>query len=170
MKRATLFALVLAGCAVDAPLVGPVVTLAVPPGEPMLDAYVDGALAWRELEFDVQTEPSTLPQCAYAWYTVDDTHRARTGFACQINIGFVRDPRLREDTGSNARADRVNRVVLIDADVTDYYELLRASAHEVGHIVLDTSQHTIGGVMGGSGWNLEPVDFALACETIHRCR
>ncbi len=130
------------------------------PGQPMIDAYGDGASAWIPLGFDV-VERSNLPECERRWYETGDTD-------CVITIGIRRDPMLRDREGTNALSNRADRSVTIDASLSGY-DLIVAVAHEVGHIVLDTPEHTRGGVMGGSSAQLEAVDYELACRTIRIC-
>ena len=135
----------------------PAVRLVVP-GE-FHEDYLLGAKAWEELGFDVELGvPGELVECQRGWYHGD--------FNCQLTIGVVVDPLLKERTGSDAASDRNARAVLLDDTRTEY---LIAVAHEVGHIVLDTPRHTHGGVMGGSSSVLRDVDFQLACETIGVC-
>lgn len=159
--RGVLALALVAGCSIERPA-APVVHVVTAPDQPMLDVYLDGARAWTPLGFDFETVDQGLEECRRDWFVTGE-------IACQISIGVVREPLLREQTGSDARADRWNRAVLIDADVYDYYELLRASSHEFGHILLDTSRHTAGGVMGGASWLLRGVDYELACEEIGIC-
>lgn len=126
------------------------------------DELADGARAWRELGF--RFDGAGARECFRRWY--DEPRELE----CNITIGFVRDPLLRERMGADAMSNRDTRTVTVDADVTDSFELLIAGAHEVGHIVLDTPDHTVGGVMGGADWSLHDVDRELACSTIGVCQ
>ncbi len=122
--------------------------------------YLQGANAWSELGLDVGYEDRGFPECPQRWTTSP---------RCQITIGIVRVDGLREAEGTDASTNRLARRVQIDTDVTNTFRLLSAVAHEVGHIVLDTPRHTVGGVMGGADGVLHDVDRQLACETIGIC-
>lgn len=65
-------------------------------------------------------------------------------------------------------ADRASDRVTIDSRVRGF-ELLVVAAHEVGHVVLDTSEHTTCGVMGGQDVVLCGEDRALACRAAGLC-
>lgn len=123
--------------------------------------YQQGASAWAELGIEIGFQDRGLPECPQRW---------TTSARCQITIGIVRVDGLREVAGTNAKANRATRRIEIDTDVTAELELRAVIAHEVGHVVLDTPRHTVGGIMGGSDWMLHDVDRALACETIGICR
>jgi hypothetical protein len=140
----------------------PLVQLVPWPGQEIEQAYVDGARAWEPLGFDIQLKDDGLVECARRWYATGDTD-------CQITIGVKRDPLLREREGTDALSNRADRYVVLDGELTDYFRVITAIAHEVGHILLDTPEHTRGGVMGGSSWVLEPVDYELACRSIGIC-
>lgn len=158
--------LAFAGCAVDAPSM-PVVRLTPPLFEPRQEiepADVDGARAWEAIGFTVTTEASNLPRCARRWYDAGGERN------CELPIIIERSPIVLPEFGTQALANRGERHVLIDSSVTDYYALLVIAAHEVGHIALDTAEHTRGGVMGGAAWTLKDVDYELACSSIGVCR
>jgi len=127
---------------------------------PPAPAYVDGADAWEALGFTLVEEP--LVECNRGWYASDPRQ-----VDCTITIGVVVDPGLIERLGSDAAANRAFRTVYID---DDNHAVVRALAHEAGHILLDTPRHTHGGVMGGASTELRDVDYALACEAIGVCR
>lgn len=130
-------------------------------GDEPRDVYLQGARAWAELGLEVGfAGPGPMAECPRKW---------RDSPPCQITVGIVRDPNVRRDLGSNAATDRELRRIRIDASVTNKIDLLIAVAHEVGHVVLDTAEHTAGGVMGGADFVLHDVDRALACEAIGAC-
>lgn len=130
---------------------------------PTLDqTVIDGASAWMPLGFDFGAEPSGLRECDPPWHAGDSIE-------CEISIGIVRDPLLLEKKGKTAESNRATRIIWIDADVIDTDALLIASAHEAGHILLNTSIHTQGGIMGGSDYVMHQVDRDLACETVGLC-
>jgi hypothetical protein len=124
-------------------------------------ASVEAANAWRPLGFVATLDDPKLPECARHWYA------DKASPPCKITIRVIVDPRLLEIAHTGAQSDRTGRTVWIDAS-TAPYPARYALAHEVGHIVLDTPKHTLGGVMGGSTYWLTPVDYALACEAIGR--
>lgn len=157
MTRAAVIALALAGCAGDE-LVAPHVALV---GD-VNDDIATGARAWARLGFRIHEGEVDGAECARRWYDLRD-------FECVITVTVVRDPRLREEYGTNALADRLSRSIAIDARETSPTVLRIAGAHEVGHLVLDTGRHTLGGVMGGSRWRLTDVDLELACDQIGIC-
>jgi hypothetical protein len=154
-------ALLSGGCALDvAPQ--PVVHLRAFDGQALLSSDVEGARAWEAIGFEVVTEASGLPRCERRWYDADDR-------ACELPITIERSALVLPMLGTQAFANRGTRHVLIDTSVTDELALLVIAAHEVGHIVLDTEQHTEGGVMGGAASTLQHVDYALACSAIGVC-
>lgn len=106
---------------------------------------------WEPLGFSFG-DPG-LGECGRGWYEFDQTD-------CQITIGVVRAP-----SANRAQADRFHRIVTIDPSVID---LEIPIAHEVGHILLDTAEHTQGGIMGGATAEMGAVDFELACRSIGR--
>lgn len=140
----------------------PTVRLVTWQDQPELAEYVDGARAWDALGFTVATVPLELDECDRDWHVQSVTD-------CIITIGVKRDPMLRIREGTNALANISERHMTIDASVVDRFQLLTAVAHEAGHILLDTPEHTQGGVMGGASWSLEAVDYELACDTIGVC-
>lgn len=145
---------------VDRP-VAPAVHVITLGGAPMLAAYVKGAAAWSPLGFDVSADPSGLDECGYSWHVFGELD-------CEITIGIRRDPLLREKHGTDASTSRPERIVTIDTEVPDA-DLQRIAAHEAGHILLDTADHTQGGIMGGSAVTMQKVDRELACRTIGIC-
>lgn len=128
---------------------------------PQDHAYVQAVSAWAPLGFEVGFEDSGMVECDFTWpsETTD----------CQITIGIIRDPLLREKEGTNALSDRTGRFMKIDSEVTDPFGLAIAVAHEAGHILLDTAEHTQGGIMGGADCVMHDVDKELACRTIGIC-
>ena len=124
---------------------------------------LDGARAWLPLGFTFSTDDVGLPTCRRDW------HRASGVRGCQIVIFVVRDPALIERRGTDALSNRDASTVTIDSRVTDRDKLRTAAAHEVGHIILDTAEHTVGGIMGGASRYMHAVDKALACRSIGVC-
>lgn len=140
----------------------PTIEIVTWPGQPMLDAYEAGIVVWSPLGFDT-IQDSTSIECPRRW------HEKPRVTDCTIAIGIKRDPMLRDREGTNAVANRAERSVVIDSRVTNDLDLLVAVAHEIGHVVLDTSEHTDGGVMGGTSAQLESVDYELACRAVGLC-
>ena len=155
-----LLLLALLGCSTSAPQAPSV--FVIPVNTPMLDEYLAGADAWEPLGFAPTTTDAGLPECGTDWWS--------TGLVdCQISIGIVRDPFLRAKQGTNAMADQMTRTITIDSSVTEKFALLDASAHEFGHLLLQTGTHTKTGIMSGETFVMNSDDYALACQTIHIC-
>jgi hypothetical protein len=123
-------------------------------------AYLDAARAWEALGFTFET--TDQPECLRHWYLTPDRD-------CQITITVVRYPRLREEYGTNAISRITDRTFAIDTRELDESELRRAAVHETGHILLDTTEHTLGGIMGGASLSITDADRVLACRTIGIC-
>lgn len=113
---------------------------------------------WEPLGFVF--EDAGLGECGITWYSHGETD-------CQITIGIVSVPMLRERTGTNARTFRDQRRVEIDSRL-EGEPLLFAVSHEVGHVILDTSKHTPTGIMSGGATEMTEDDWRLACESIGR--
>lgn len=120
-----------------------------------------GADVWGAIGFTFDSAPD-LPDCPSDWYD------AAVPSPCRIWIQVSVLPDLRERYGTNALSDRANRLVALDTSLTGL-DLCVALAHEVGHVLLDTPEHTRGGVMGGVDCVLAPVDYDLACREIGAC-
>jgi hypothetical protein len=118
------------------------------------------ASVWNELGFAFSTDDRG-PECERRWY-------ADGQFDCQVTIGFVAELYLEERVGRVAYADRANRIAHYDANL-DGFTLCIAIAHETGHILLDSDEHTNGGVMGSLDCALADVDRELACRSIGAC-
>ena len=136
--RLLILTLVLASCEADRNPSATYEIRPVDPSDPDVARYLEGARTWSDLGVEEQAGSPTV-------------------------IWFVRDPHLVEHTGHRAMTDRAARLVTIDARVAGF-DLLVASAHEVGHVVLDTGEHTSCGVMGGYDVALCDEDVALACR------
>lgn len=154
MRFLHLVACLLVACSTPRPH-APYVHLVVPNGGPQLPAYLEAASAWEALGFTFGFADSGRTECDVAWWS----ERVP---ACQLTIGVIRDPQLRAVYGTNAMA------FLIDAALTGY-TLLIAVAHELGHVLLYTPEHTKTGIMSGGSVALDAADRALACRTIRRC-
>jgi hypothetical protein len=142
--------LAIAACAVERPA-APDVAIVTWPGQPHLPIYDAAVAVWSPLGF-ARVDSSELPECPRDWYVTGDV-------GCVITIGIKRE-------AINSQANRSERYVLIDSRTTNDLDLLVAVAHEVGHVVLDTPEHTHGGVMGGSSSQLTDADLELACRAI----
>jgi len=156
----TALALFMIGCA-DEPRAH---VLVVPEAEP-LPAYVTGANAWSRLGYSASFEDSGELECA-------DVRDGLAGGPCQITIVVGRRLQLRERYGADGLADRTTRSILIDARWSSW-NLIAISAHEIGHVLLDTGRHLDGqrAIMGdpSAEWDATPADYGLACETIGVC-
>lgn len=150
---------VLVGCAdPSGPPSGPPVAI-IPVDTDPLPEYIAGPRAWEEIGF-VVGGPTDLSECPRRWYETGETD-------CQISITVVRGY-TRERYGSDAVSDIQTRGIFVDFRYTDPNLLLVAMAHEAGHILLDTREHTLGGIMGGATATVTPQDRELACSTIGR--
>lgn len=69
----------------------------------------------------------------------------------------------------DAASDIDTRDIAIDTRVTDPVLLSVATAHEVGHVILFTKEHTTTGIMGGKTDHMSADDRALACRQIGIC-
>jgi hypothetical protein len=123
----------------------------------------EGLAAWRSLGFVTSVEKtSQLPPCPNNWAAQGLTD-------CVLVIGLSSLPGMMVNHKARGWADRVTDTIAIDS-IIGGSELVHVIAHEVGHILLNTSKHTTHGVMNSGGWmrNLSAKDRALACETIGR--
>jgi hypothetical protein len=162
IRLVALCALVVAGCTGGELPPVPYIQLVMVDDAAPLPEYITGAGAWSPLGFEVGFDPSGMPECDPDWYDSGELD-------CQITITVVRYPHLVERYGTLAISDRAARSIAIDARVEDSAELVQATAHEVGHIILHTGEHTSGGIMGGSSLTMDGVDRELACRQIHIC-
>lgn len=151
MKTLLVTLALLSGCLESLPE-APYVRLVAEESDPL---YLEGARAWEPLGFKFGFEESGLDQCSLSWYLDDYS-------PCEITIGLLR---ATEPT----RSYRDQRVMIIDSRIMDTFGLLRAVAHETGHIILNTSKHTSNGIMAGTSFFMSEDDYALACETIGIC-
>lgn len=150
MINVALCSLLLVGCAAQPDEFTPSVNLVADP--------VPVPYGWGEIGFSFGD--SGFGECGLGWYKFDETD-------CQITIGVVFVPMLRERTGTNAQTHRDQRFVEVDSRLTGY-ALKIAVAHEVGHVLLDTSEHTRTGIMSGSSLAISDDDRELACRSIGR--
>ncbi len=145
---------------------GPTIHLVTFGDQALMSQYADAGAVWSPLGFDTvlttADEDMGLVECNMFWYQQGQTD-------CQIRIMIERSPIVLERMGTAAFTKRAERHVFIDTSVTNSYDLVVATAHEIGHIILNTDLHTNGGVMGGSSSELLTVDFDLACRTINVC-
>lgn len=154
MINVTLVALLLVGCTTSAEPDG-----YVPPIN-LVGDEVPAPHGWEPL--GTTFGDAGLEECGFTWYKFDETD-------CQITVGVVRVPMLRERAGTNARTFRDQRRIEIDLRL-DGYALEVAVAHEVGHVLLDTAEHTPTGIMSGTTTEMSEDDWALARRTIFQGR
>lgn len=132
--------------------------------------YLKGAQVWEALGFEINEGTGGLPECAYHWYE-DFTVAARS---CQISISIKYDPALIEKYGSDGVAFRSQRIAWLDDSVDSQpsWYLTHITAHEVGHILLNTDYH-VTGILGAPVPGDMPVltraDYSLACASIGVC-
>lgn len=145
----SLLLLLLAGCS---PAVLPEVAIQAP--------YQRYAMPWEEIGFSV-VGSSELERCPRPWlYGMNPD--------CQIPIVVTVFPRLLEVEGTLAMTRQTEREIVLDDDLAEI-NLPVAIAHETGHIVLATGEHTHGGIMGGASLYVTEEDRALACRAIGVC-
>lgn len=165
MKTITILIALFAGCgaidSTDRPA-APYVMLELVHETPPLPEYLRGAGVWEPLGFDFGYTDSGLPECQPNWYQPGQVTD------CQITITLVRWEHLQEQEGTTALSDRHLRTMAIDTR-EEGSSLQLATAHEVGHIILNTEAHTMGGVMGGASLTLTATDIEFACAHIHIC-
>lgn len=124
-----------------------------------------GGIEWQRLGFKVQLEgTTTLPRCPNLWYK-----QTPQLTSCAIEIGVVRERGLMLNYQAMGQADRVTDTIRVDSSLINF-DLMHVIAHEVGHILMNTGEHTLDGVMVSGGWKwwLSDADKALACKTIQR--
>lgn len=139
----------------------PVVYVQDPGGDPSLHAqYIAAAEGWSPLGFDFTFDDPGLPECTH-WAAGDNPD-------CQIVAWLFRVDGLAGDEGTQASFDPSTRAINIDTSLTGW-RLDVATAHEFGHLVLQTGEHTQGGIMGGVDDRMWGVDRALACKSIGVC-
>jgi hypothetical protein len=115
--------------------------------------YEESVDVWNPLGFHLGDRGR---ECLKRWMDVPDTD-------CHITIHVYREDGLAE-TGSAGLADRANRRVIIDSRWTGRF-LVHVGAHEFGHLLLNTGDHTTEGVMSSDGSvSLSDDDIALACS------
>lgn len=128
------------------------VLVPVPLGVETAEQYDPALRAWDEI--GIRRVP--LPDGAT---TVDDLRGAGI-----VPVVLHRVPGLVRDLEVYGLADRATGDILIDADL-DPFRLAVTVAHEVGHVVLDTGEHTSCGIMGGRDVLACDEDLELACRT-----
>lgn len=163
MRLAIVIALLVAACSSEQRPHAPYVHIVLDRDNDLTpdSAYLNSAEGWCPLGFDFGTEPSGMPTCDRHWYENGATD-------CEITVYLFRVPQLATNAGTQALTDPDTRTISIDSSL-DGWKLAVATAHEVGHIVLDTPTHTQGGIMGGDDDRMWDVDKRLACQTIHIC-
>lgn len=163
MKKLLALSLLLSGCIESGgiPVTLPYVAMTTWPGQDYVVDYDDSCEAWSPLGF--RCDRVDVPRCDQGWSYGDDPD-------CLFDVGVKRQPNLVETDGTLAYSNRSGRFMVVDSDMGDAYHLRIAVAHELGHIILDTSQHTQGGIMGGSSDVMLDVDYWLACDEIGVCR
>jgi len=140
----------------------PAVRLVMADDSPPLVAYVSAARAWSPLGFVFSFDASGLPPCAPRWRETGEAE-------CELTINIVRPPGLMETHGTSALADHRTQTIAIDRRKTHPLLLAYATAHEVGHLILGTGEHTRRGLMSGWNLSLSEEDRELACRQIAIC-
>lgn len=162
--KTTLTLLALTACTAAAPR-APVVYIHDSDGDPALRAqYLDAAAGWSPLGFEFTFDDPGLSDCyasGHAWRAGDDPN-------CTISVWLFRVPNLVGEGNTQALTDPATRAISIDTSLTGW-KLSIATAHELGHVVLNTAQHTQGGIMGGVDDRMWGVDRQLACNTVGVC-
>lgn len=86
---------------------------------------------------------------------------------CQLTLGLVFEAGLAQKIGHDAESDRDHRTARFDAMLltAPVFRFRVAITHELGHLILDTAEHTKTGVMAGIDVMLSDDDKALASRT-----
>lgn len=100
-------------------------------------------------------EDAGLPECARGWRTRHEI--------CQLTLGLVYDSTL----VVTAKSNRDQRTAWFRGDLPSapVYTQRLAIEHELGHLILDTAEHTATGVMAGASVALSDDDRDLARRT-----
>ncbi len=100
-------------------------------------------------------ESSDQVECNRAW--------RHEGQICQLTLGLRFETGLAKSIGHRAESDRDLRLARFDASLLagPRLDLQIAVAHELGHLILDTAEHTTTGVMAGTDVMLSAEDRAL---------
>jgi hypothetical protein len=161
----------LAGCALanSGPTVAVTPFGAEPWSEDDVSMVMEGARAWEDLGFLYVLDPeelSDIPVCPFDWSFKGLTE-------CRIRVGVQRVPNDQLPPGAAAYADRSADIATFGADFHGRY-LVHLGAHELGHILLNTSQHLgphVPGIMqSGSDLTVPTVgDWSLACVATSIC-
>lgn len=126
------------------------------------------SLTWASMGFRFQQDDGS-PDCPRYWYqdgVID----------CTIRIEVRMEDNLAINYKVYGMASQDKRLVWIDTLMyreQDPFNLKWLAAHEVGHILIDAGHHEEGvdGVMQpGWGYIINDNDWALACESIGRCK
>lgn len=93
----------------------------------------------------------------------------KTPEPCEVSIVITAEKGLREQIGHDGDTNLELRAIRIDTRVLANRTLLwTVIAHELGHVFLNTSEHTADGVMGSKDWVLHDGDRALIQRTVKR--
>lgn len=121
--------------------------------------------SWKALglQWSFTDDPNRSPNhCPHDW-------PAKNLVDCVIDVGLYKKDGMAEQ-GSAGWSNRATNESWIDSRWTGLY-LLHVVAHEIGHQVLNTSEHLADKGIMMSGWNewlASSADHALACKTIKR--
>lgn len=149
---------------------GPAVVItqggSIPFSEDDITQIESGAETWSDLGLFYSDSEVYRNVCAYDWSFTGDTN-------CDIRVVVNKESGLVELYGVAALSDRAGDSIIFDSRFSGLY-LRHLSAHEFGHILLNTSMHLPGkvrGVMsqGSSMVVLSASDIALACVTTSIC-
>jgi hypothetical protein len=173
--RSTLLLLcsLLSACVVQEPNHGPRVGItlfgSIPWTEDDAEQIMLGATVWEPMGFIYYFDPEgdrSTGICPFDWYRLVEPD-------CKISVGVTKKYGLAEQYGVAAWADRAEDIIEIDARYYGDY-LRHLSAHEFGHILLNTSWHLpagVHGIMGQGNGLIYPTkaDESLACAATGIC-
>jgi hypothetical protein len=125
-----------------------------------LDWIYKGALVWRRLGFDVR--PLGEP--------IDGSLDP----AQVVVIQIYRDEGLRQENKFGGLSDRITVSTFLNAGLQDF-RLMSTAAHEIGHQLLESSEHLTqaqNGLMSpfSTGFDITDADAELACRVAARCK
>lgn len=128
-----------------------------------------GAEAWDDLGFLYVLDPYEaldMKICPRDWSIKDMTE-------CKLRIGVTKVPGLAEKYGAAALSDRAAGTIEIDAKYSGLI-FRHLSAHEFGHMLLNTGNHLPAGVygimmQGSDALYPSEADWALACVSTGIC-
>lgn len=168
-----LCSLLLSTCVIEESNQGPKVYItlygAIPWSDDDAAQVMFGAEVWAPMGFTYYFDPEgdrSMGICPFDWYRNPKAD-------CIISVGITKKYGLVEQYGAAALANRSDDIIEIDARYYGDY-LQHLSAHEFGHILLNTGWHLpagVYGIMGQGNGLIHPTkaDESLACAATGIC-